>query len=638
MRSPLRRWAPVLAPLLVLFVYIRTLDAPFMWDDNHVILDSPRVTTLQPIGSYFDQAFWTSSEPREQRGYYRPLTTLSFALDYRASPANPFGFHLTNLLLHALNVLLLYVLLRRFRVAPSLAFGLVLLWGLHPRLTEAVAWIAGRTDVLATTFVLAALVVYRPHRLARMVAATLLVFLAMLSREVAAAGVVALAIAELVLVHRREPVPFLKRAALALLPVAALVAYLILQQRAVAGVSPSSTLGAGRRALLALETVGMYARMVAFPWHPQLQIGDTASPQAPMIVAGALTLLVLAVLARRFRALWLTPRDNVQPLVVLGSCVALASLGLVLHVIPIALNVIAADRLLYLPLAAGALLVAPLVQRWALGSTRRLALGGALAISFAGATFVRAGDWCSELELWSKTYRETPRGNGVPGNELGGLYARAGLFEQAAAIYPRAERNGRRMMQWPNHAKALAELGEYDAALEELSVLGEHFPKVGTYDLERGRVELQRLRFDESRAFVRSAIARDGVSAAAGIVLAVIPRVEALVASPEYESSDTLTRTTRRFDVADLAGQRPAALELAEALLALPEAPKITRRRAAEYWLSHGPPREALRVLSGASASDVVDQAMLARAKERARAADELLRVFATLGAGRSGT
>ncbi len=246
---------------------------------------------------------------------------------------------------------------------------------------------------------------------------------------------------------------------------------------------------------------------------------------------------------------------------------------------------------------------------------------------------MRAGDWCSELDLWSKTYRETPKGNGVPGNELGILYDRAGLFEEAAAIYPRAERNqGRRMIPWPNHAKALAEIGDYDGALEELALLSEHFPKVGAYDLERGRVELHRLRFDASRAFIHSAIERDGSSAAAEIVLAKLPRLEALIATPEYDSSDTVTRTMRRLEVAELAGQRPAALRLAEALLAMPDAPKAKRRHAAEYWLFNGSPHEAVRVLGAAPASDVVDHSMLAKAKQRARAADELLRVWATLG------
>jgi len=356
-----------------------------------------------------------------------------------------------------------------------------------------------------------------------------------------------------------------------------------------------------------------------------------------MIAAGALTLLGLGVVAYRLRGLWLRPRANVQPLVVLGSSIALVSLGMVLHVVPIALNVIAADRFLYLPLAGGALLVAPLLQPWARGRTRKLGLGAALALTFAGATFVRVGDWCSELALWSKAYRETPKENGVPGNELGILYHRAGLFEEAAAIYPRVERNGCRMNPWLNHAKALAELGDYDGALAELALLSEHFPKTGAYDLERGRVELERLRFDPSRAFIHSAIERDDGSPAADAVLAEISRVEALVATPEYDSSDTLTRTTRRFEVAVLAGQRPEALRLAETLLARLDAPKALRRRAAEYWLESGAPRDALRVLGAAPASDVVDQAMLARAKERARATDELLRVFATLGVERPG-
>ncbi|MEZ4376603.1 MAG: hypothetical protein R3B07_37715, partial [Polyangiaceae bacterium] len=110
--------------------YVRTLGAPFVWDDRHLVLESPVVSTLQPLGSYFSSAFWTSPESGDVRTYYRPLVILSLALDHRIHGDNPAGFHLTNLLFHALNTLLAFALLRRFRVTPLVALFMTSVWAL----------------------------------------------------------------------------------------------------------------------------------------------------------------------------------------------------------------------------------------------------------------------------------------------------------------------------------------------------------------------------------------------------------------------------------------------------------------------------------------------------------------------------
>jgi hypothetical protein len=88
--------------------------------------------------------------------YYRPVAFLSHALDWTLWGAEPFGFHLTNVLLHAATTLLVWVLGRRLLdgAAPVIA---ALLFALHPASHEAVYWIAARFDLLATFFTLLAL-------------------------------------------------------------------------------------------------------------------------------------------------------------------------------------------------------------------------------------------------------------------------------------------------------------------------------------------------------------------------------------------------------------------------------------------------------------------------------------------------
>lgn len=108
----------------------------------------------------------------EQGGFFRPLFILSYVLDGSLWGTNPFGYHLTNIALHALNSWLVYLLserlLRRSGHDPDVSFrisaaaGLVFL--LLPSHTEAVSWISGRADLIATVFFLTALIFYDSYR------------------------------------------------------------------------------------------------------------------------------------------------------------------------------------------------------------------------------------------------------------------------------------------------------------------------------------------------------------------------------------------------------------------------------------------------------------------------------------------
>jgi tetratricopeptide (TPR) repeat protein len=88
---------------------------------------------------------------------YAPVLWISYMADvsiWGATPANPWGFHFTNVLLHALNSALLFLLLLAWRKKPWRAFFFAALWALHPLRIESVAWITERKDVLSGFFFL----------------------------------------------------------------------------------------------------------------------------------------------------------------------------------------------------------------------------------------------------------------------------------------------------------------------------------------------------------------------------------------------------------------------------------------------------------------------------------------------------
>jgi protein O-mannosyl-transferase len=124
--------------------------------------------------------------------FFRPATLISFKLDYLIWGADPVGFHLTNILLHSLNAVLFYRLLRLTGFNILSATAGALLFSLYPSNPEAVTWISGRFDVMALTWFLASLLCWCYARLYnnnRWLVGSLVAFLiSMLAKESAAAG------------------------------------------------------------------------------------------------------------------------------------------------------------------------------------------------------------------------------------------------------------------------------------------------------------------------------------------------------------------------------------------------------------------------------------------------------------------
>ena len=135
------------------------LYSPVMGHSFVVLDDREYVTTNAHIrGLGWDAIKWafTSTEAAN----WHPLTWLSHALDYQLFALNPAGHHLDSVLIHALNAVLLFLLLAWVtkRVGPSLLVAA--LFALHPINVESVAWVAERKNVLSTLFFLLAIGAY----------------------------------------------------------------------------------------------------------------------------------------------------------------------------------------------------------------------------------------------------------------------------------------------------------------------------------------------------------------------------------------------------------------------------------------------------------------------------------------------
>jgi hypothetical protein len=126
-------------------VYANALHNPFVYDDYHTVIENASIRTVTNVRAIF----W--------HDVTRPVVNFSYAMDRALWGPTTIGFHLTSVLLHSLNVLLLFGLSRRMRLDVLSAFAAAALFGVHPMMTEAVGYISGRSEVLCATFLLLAL-------------------------------------------------------------------------------------------------------------------------------------------------------------------------------------------------------------------------------------------------------------------------------------------------------------------------------------------------------------------------------------------------------------------------------------------------------------------------------------------------
>jgi protein O-mannosyl-transferase len=147
--------------ILTLLAFANSFSAGFPLDNKGLILQDTRVhaATRENIDQILQHSYWYERGPS---GLYRPLTTLSYLFNYAVlgDGENPAGYHWVNLLLHLLNVLLVYLVgLKLFREWWP-AVSLAALWAVHPLLTESVTNIIGRADLIAGGAVLGGFLLY----------------------------------------------------------------------------------------------------------------------------------------------------------------------------------------------------------------------------------------------------------------------------------------------------------------------------------------------------------------------------------------------------------------------------------------------------------------------------------------------
>jgi protein O-mannosyl-transferase len=412
-----------LAVLLAASVYAGALPHPFVWDD---IAEVETNTSIEHL-----------SHPLAiiRQHLTRPLVNLSYAVDYRVwGGPNQFGFHLTNLLLHLFDVLLLFSLtwhVVRDRAGPDAsvaaanltAFTAAGLLAVHPLMTEAVGYVSSRSELLCGLFVLAGLHAFRlaferygsGHRRASRLwqaAALACVALALAAKETAVMVPFVLLVYDRWL--RSDP-PNVKRARLGRLHVPFIVLVLVASAvRIWVYVTVEHPGGVPLTPHPVLSRAHLLVRYLALLFVP---VGQSIVPKVVPIqswgdarVFGTVVVLLLAV-----AAVWFARRRS--PLVSFGL------VSFFLFLLPSSVLTLLsnfgspiAEHRLYVAsfgifMAAGAV-AARLAGAGVPSSPRRRAIAvatlTALLVVLAGLTVVRNRVWADPVTLWTDAAAKAP--------------------------------------------------------------------------------------------------------------------------------------------------------------------------------------------------------------------------------------
>jgi protein O-mannosyl-transferase len=152
-----RHLACMMLALITFLVFLPAIKFDYInFDDSAYVFRNPNVST----GVSLQNILWAFSSLHGGISYWHPLTWLSHQLDSQLFGTHPGGHHLTNIVIHGLNTVLLFLCLQQFTGHLFRSFLVAAFFGLHPLHVESVAWISERKDLLCCLFWLLTLLAY----------------------------------------------------------------------------------------------------------------------------------------------------------------------------------------------------------------------------------------------------------------------------------------------------------------------------------------------------------------------------------------------------------------------------------------------------------------------------------------------
>lgn len=448
-----KNWVHLLSIIIVLVLifaaYANALNNGFIWDDEFLIRDNTSINSFNNVISIFKT--YLAATSGNINNFYRPLQELSYMIDHFLWGRPPFGFHLTNILLHALCALFLYMLSLKIFKNWLAAFITASLFGIHPINTEAVTYIAGRADSLYLLFFLISFILFlsivealKGDKGIRYVSYALSIFfyaLSILSKEIGMILPLFLILYMFTFLNRSE------RAKLYSLIVPYVIVFLIyfIMRNTIldfSGVAPSTTMAKFNlyiRMLTTCKVVCVYLFLLLMPFglHMERKVGVATSLGNPEVFIAMIVILGIAVMIYLLRK---------------KSCKAFfACLWVFIGLFPVSnivpINSFIAEHWLYLPAIGVYMIIGLSVAHFFYKSLPSLAsniiralivfLLISLFLFFGILTFERNKDWKDGVTFFKNTLKYSPNNARLHLN-FGNVYSNNGQNEDAMREYKKA--------------------------------------------------------------------------------------------------------------------------------------------------------------------------------------------------------
>lgn len=443
--------------LLAVIAYASIIPNHFTnWDDEHLIVKNRALRSLNPL--FILENFHVA---------YPPLTVFSHGIDYFFWKLNPVGYHLTDLLLYALVVVTLFFIAADLTGNSAAACVAATIFALHPLHVESVTWLSSRKDGLAMLFYLLGFLAYlksaRRDSWRMITVSVLFYFLALWSKPLMVTLPLALLACECIL--RRDNTGIMNtifRLSPFIIPIGITVLATIY-------LDPHNELslayhggGPGATFLLMLRILGDYFRMLFLPLRLSALYIVTL-PEGLWEIPSLFRLFALLALPA-----FAVTRARRAPLITF--CIAWAFLSLlpVMQIIPI--NVVKADRYLYLPSAAFCIMFGAFSTMFHSPGKRLCATVtiAALAVPLLLLTLERNIMWRTSVTLWESETENGPESADAY-NNLGIAYCREERYRDAEkAIQHALELRPGFASAHNNLANVYRYTGRTDEALREL--------------------------------------------------------------------------------------------------------------------------------------------------------------------------
>ena len=465
--------------LVAAIVYGNSLNNKFVFDDQHLVQKNLFIRSFENLPTLFKTGLHHFENVFQGEGtFYRPIIGLTYMFDYFLYALDPSGYHITNILWQVLAAFLVYLLIRI--IFKSFILGAVssLLFLIHPIQTEAVTYISGRADLIATSFLLLYLVFFvldlkktkqTDFLTKEFVLANISLFLAFLSKEIAFTSLPLLGLIFYIVRSQREEKPLRLNALYPYLIgfIALLFLYFKLRSNALGDWAyATETLPFGERMLTTVTVLAEYFRILLFPLglHMERTVQVVDSLLNIRLAFSSIILGIIIALAIK--------HSKRSSYVFFGTIWFLITIFPFLNIIP--LNATMAEHWLYVPSIGFFFLVAYIINEVYRKAQKRIlkvtlvSVFSLIIATFGMLTIKQNAYWKDDITFYLRTLKYSPGSLRCIGN-LATMYTKEGKHDEAIALFEKGiESNPKEYQLYNNLATVYLSLKKYKQAEDTL--------------------------------------------------------------------------------------------------------------------------------------------------------------------------